>query len=112
MPRTGARIQAAHANRKAIKGKPGADAGQVHKRFLRWLKVEPEETPEQIAEREAREAAEDREDFLAEFWNGLPASERVRLCFKGGAIYDEIYKYNFQALPTEVIAKRKSTLGI
>ena len=71
--------------------------------------MEPEETPEQKAEREAREAAEDREDFLAEFWNALPADERIRMCEPGGIIHAAIKAAKSPALPLE---KRSGILGL
>jgi hypothetical protein len=112
MQGVGQRLQTANPRRPKAKNSAANAGAKVRKRVLRWFTLEPEETPAQIAERLDREAIEDREDFLIEFWNGLPASERIRLCTRGGAIHNEIHRYNFQALPTEVIAKRKSTLGI
>lgn len=97
------KLQAAEPRRAKAKG-----TRRKRRKWLRWLKMEPEETPEQKAEREAREAIEAREDFLAEFWNSLPASERIRMCEVGGIIHAAIKADKSPTLPLE---RRSGILG-
>ncbi len=108
MPNPGAEQNSRDAGRKETLN-PGAAAGyQVRKRILAWWKLE---TAEEKAIREAKEAKEAREDFVAEFWNGLPDSERIRLMSEGGCIYEGIMRLRRPTLPKEHV-RRSTMLGL
>lgn len=76
------------------------------KQVLAWLlKTQPPEIPE-TPEQQAQRQREEREDAIADFWNSIPASERLRLCMIGGAFGPKPPKPTIEPMPTEVISSR------
>lgn len=99
MQDTGTERQAEDEGRRGPNRRERRRAKQV----LAWLlKTQAEETPEQRIQREK----EEREDFIADFWNGIPASERLRLCMVGGAFGPRESKPTIEPMPLEVIKAR------
>ena len=73
------------------------------KQILAWLLNHQEPEPETAEQKAAREA-EERQEWLIEFWNGIPISERRRFCEIGG-IFEPKPDAQIEPMPLEVIKK-------